>query len=88
VSVTTQMTVDTGSTSFSLLIPAISLNAASDRQTFTTEAIVTTHTGPNSVPHTGVHETYQFTPLTGEATFVMSVLEPLVGPLTKAANRG
>src|SRR5215813_9822853 len=60
VSVTTRLTVDTGSTSFSVLIPAISLTNASDHQKFSTEAIVTTHSGPNSVPSTGVHETYQF----------------------------
>src|SRR3954451_20609534 len=43
VSVTTQISVDTGSASFSVLIPAISLKAISDHQTFTTEAIVTSH---------------------------------------------
>src|ERR1039457_5449258 len=62
VSVTTQMTVDTGSTSFSVLIPASSLTAASDHRTLATEAIVTSHSGPNSVPSTGVHEKYQFIP--------------------------
>jgi hypothetical protein len=86
VTVTTQLTVDTGSTSFSVLIPAISLTATSDHKTFATEAIVTSHTGPNSVPSTGVHERYQFIPLQGEATFVMSLLEPVVGALTKAAK--
>jgi len=86
VTVTTQLTVDTGSTSFSVLIPAISLTATSDHTTFATEAIVTSHTGPNSVPSTGVHERYQFIPLQGEATFVLSLLEPVVGALTKAAK--
>src|SRR5215467_10262300 len=60
VSVTTQMTVDTGSTSFSVLIPAISLNGVADHKTISTEAIITHHTGPNSVPITGIHETYKF----------------------------
>jgi hypothetical protein len=86
VTVTTQLTVDTGSTSFSVLIPAISLTATSDHKTFATEAIVTSHTGPNSVPSTGVHERYQFIPLQGEATFVLSLLEPVAGALTKAAK--
>jgi len=72
VSVTTHMTVDTGSTSFSVLIPAISLSSASDRKAFSTEAIVTAHTGPNSVPSTGVHETYQFIPLKGEADHIVA----------------
>jgi len=83
VSVTTQMTIDTGSTSFSVLIPAITLKSNTDRQTFATEAIVTHHTGPNSVPSTGTHETYQFTPMKGEADFAIVALEP-IGGVTKA----
>lgn len=84
VSVTTQVTVDTGSTSFSILIPAISLTSISDQKTFATQAIITTHSGPNSVPSTGVHETYQFIPLSGEASFVLSVLEPVTEAVAKA----
>src|SRR5207237_9954763 len=84
VSVTTNITVDTGSTSFSVLIPAISLSSVSDHKTFATEAIVTSHSGPNSVPSTGVHETYQFIPLSGEATFVVSLLEPVTEAVAKA----
>jgi hypothetical protein len=72
VSVTTQVSVDTGSTSFSVLIPSVSLSAVSDHKTLATEAIVTSHSGPNSVPATGVHETYQFVALKGEANFVTS----------------
>ena len=87
VSVTTHITVDTGSTSFSVLIPAISLAAVSDHKEFTTEAIVTSHSGPISVPLTGVHERYQFIPMKGQATFVLSLLEPVMGALTKAANK-
>jgi len=86
VTVTTQITVDTGSTSFSVLIPAISLTAVSDHKAFTTEAIVTSHSGPISVPSAGVHEAYQFIPLKGEATFVLSLLEPVMGALAKAAK--
>jgi len=86
VTVTTQLTIDAGSTSFSVLIPAISLAAVGDHKTFVTEAIVTTHTGPNSVPSTGVHERYQFIPLKGEANFVLALLEPVMGALAKAAK--
>ena len=86
VTVTTQLTVDTGSTSFSVLIPAISLGAISEHKTFTTEAIITQHTGPNSVPATGVHETYKFIPLKGEASFVLALLEPVMGALAQAAK--
>jgi hypothetical protein len=75
VSVTTQMTVDTGSTSFSVLIPAITLKTRSDRQAFATEGIVTHHTGPISVPPTGVHETYQYIPMKGEASYVVAAAE-------------
>ena len=78
VTVTTQMTVDTGSTSLSLLIPAITLNAISDQQNFTTEAIVTTHSGPNSVPANGVHEKYHFVHLQGEANFIFALVEPVL----------
>src|SRR5450432_394648 len=59
VSVTTHVTIDTGSTSFSVLIPAITLTSISNQQAFSTEAIVTAHSGPIAVPFTGVHETYQ-----------------------------
>jgi hypothetical protein len=77
VSVTTQITVDTGSTSFSILIPAVTLTSASDHQTIATEAIITHHTGPNSVPATGVHETYTFIPMKGEASFILALAEPV-----------
>jgi len=83
VTVTTQITIDTGSTSFSVLIPAITLTATSDQKAFSTEAIVTSHSGPNSVPSTGVHETYQFIPLKGEASIVLSLLEPVMGTVAK-----
>jgi hypothetical protein len=69
--------VDTGSTSFSILIPAVTLTSASDHQTIATEAIITHHTGPNSVPATGVHETYTFIPMKGEASFILALAEPV-----------
>jgi hypothetical protein len=84
VSVTTQMTVDTGSTSFSVLIPAVTLTSISDHKAFSTEAIITHHTGPNSVPLKGVHETYKFIPLSGVASFVFALVEPLLGSAAKA----
>ncbi|HEX5481314.1 MAG TPA: hypothetical protein VFZ08_01655 [Terriglobia bacterium] len=84
VSVTTQITIDTGSTTFSILIPAITLTSTSDHAKFATEAIVTSHSGPNSAPQTGVHERYQFIPLSGEATFVFFLAEPLAEALRKA----
>ena len=78
VTVTTQITIDTGSTSFSVLIPAITLTSISDNKSFATEAIITSHSGPNSVPATSVHETYHFIPMKGHADFVVALLEPLM----------
>jgi hypothetical protein len=72
VSVTTHMTIDTGSTSFSVLIPAITLSSESDHKAFTTEAIVTSHSGPIPVLSDGVHEEYTFIPLKGNASFVVT----------------
>jgi hypothetical protein len=86
VTVTTAVSVDTGSTSFSILVPAISLKAISDHQTFATEAITTSHSGPNSVPSTGVLETYQFIPMTGDASIVLSAVEPVVKALAATAH--
>jgi hypothetical protein len=79
VTVTTRMTVDTGSTSFSVLIPAITLKSPSDQEAFTTDAIVTNHTGPNSVPQTGPHETYTFIPMKGEASHIVFLAQPTTG---------
>jgi hypothetical protein len=39
----------------------------------------------NSVPITGVHETYQFIPLSGEASFVLALVGPVLGATAKAA---
>lgn len=86
VSVTTQMTIDTGSTSFSILIPAITLPAANSSQPFTTEAIVTHHTGPNSTPATGVHETYQFIPMNGKASFAFDVFQTILAGAPKVGK--
>jgi hypothetical protein len=86
VSVTTQITVDTGSTSFSVLIPAITLTGIGDQEKFQTEAIITSHSGPNSFPPTGVHEKYQFVNLNGTASFVLSLLAPLTESLEKVAT--
>ena len=81
VTVTTFITIDAGSTSFSVLIPAITLASIGDQKSFSTEAIVTSHTGPISIPPTGVHERYQFIPLEGTASFVLSLFEPLFAAL-------
>ena len=78
VTVTTHISIDTGSTSFSVLIPAISLNGFGDHEAFATEAIITTHSGPISIPATGVHEKYQFVPLKGEASFVFTLIQTLM----------
>jgi len=33
-----------------------------------------------------VHETYQFVPMKGQASFVLSLLEPVAGALAKTAT--
>jgi hypothetical protein len=86
VTVTTRLTIDTGSTSFTVLIPAISLSDIADHQTLATEAIVTNHTGPNSFPFTGVHEMYQFIPLNGTASFVLTLFQLVQEGVAKVAK--
>lgn len=81
ITVTTHLTIDTGSTSFSVLIPAITLASTTDQGSFSTDAIVTAHTGPNSIPPTGVHERYQFIPLQGTASFVLTLFQPMFAGL-------
>jgi hypothetical protein len=34
-----------------------------------------------------VHEKYEFIPLKGEASFVLALLEPVMGALAKAASK-
>jgi hypothetical protein len=85
ITVTTNVTVDSGSTSFTVLIPSIGLSSVSDQETFATEAVVTFHSGPLSGPQAGVHETYRFMPMNGEAQFLLFFFEPVVTALSKAA---
>jgi len=86
VTVTTNITIDTGATSFSVLIPAITLKSITDQETFASEAVVTTHSGPNSFPLTGVHEKYQFIPLQGTASLVLTLFEPLLAALSEISK--
>jgi hypothetical protein len=81
VTVTTEISIDTGSTSFSVLIPSIGLKNASDHEAFNTEAIIATHSGPLSLPSTGPHEKYHFVPLKGEASFIFTLIESVLAPL-------
>jgi hypothetical protein len=67
VTVTTHMTIDTGGTEFSVLLPLIELAEIGKPQNFSTDGIITNFKGPDSFPATGVRETYQFIPMTGTA---------------------
>jgi hypothetical protein len=67
VTVTTFMTIDTGGTEFSVLLPVMELADATKTQAFNTDGIVTHFKGPDSFPATGVRETYDFIPMTGTA---------------------
>jgi hypothetical protein len=87
ITVTTEATPDSGSTSFSVLIPAITLTAVSDHQKFATEAILTSHSGPISIPPTGVHEKYQFVALKGDASFVFALIQSALAGPAKAPSK-
>jgi hypothetical protein len=76
VTVTTHMTIDTGGTEFSVLLPVIELADASKQQAFQTDGIVTHFKGPDSFPATGARETYDFIPMTGNARSVVFLLAP------------
>ena len=60
VTVTVKLTVDAGSTSFSVLIPAITLADTQAEETFKTVGVLTVHrTAPLVLPPTGARETYE-----------------------------
>jgi hypothetical protein len=73
VSVTTFMTIDTGATEFSVLLPFIELADATKTQAFSTDGVITAFKGPDSFPLTGVRETYNFIPMTGTARSVKTI---------------
>jgi hypothetical protein len=75
VTVTTHMTIDTGGTEFSVLLPVIELANATQTQTFSTDGIITHFKGPDSFPATGVRETYNFIPMKGTARFILTVFK-------------
>ncbi|HEU5002405.1 MAG TPA: hypothetical protein VFW71_06460 [Actinomycetota bacterium] len=72
VTVSIQMTVDSGNTVFSVLIPAVNLGS-SEQVPIHTEGITTVHRF-SIVPifNHGQTELYSVTPLSGEARFVLS----------------
>jgi hypothetical protein len=83
VTVTTHMTIDTGGTEFSVLLPVIELPGPTATQNFNTDGIDTHFKGPDSFPATGVRETYNFIPMTGTARFQRIV--PLTAAVGKAS---
>jgi len=74
VSVTLQLTVDTGSTSYSVLIPAINLPDTHAHQKFHTAGIKTVHKTFLSPPPKSLIESYHVDKLEGTA---QSVIVPL-----------
>jgi hypothetical protein len=78
VSVSTRISIDTGSTSFSFLLPAIELADNTQSQHFKTAGITTAHKGPDSFPRTGVLETYEVIHMHGTASAVMVPLDTTV----------
>ncbi len=86
VTVTTHMTIDTGGTEFSVLLPVIELADATKTQNFSTDGIATYFKGPDSFPLTGVRETYEFIPMTGVARFHRIIpLSAAAGAVAKAS---
>lgn len=74
VSVTTRLTIDAGSTSFSFLIPIIALADRHAEQKFETAGIRTEHKTALVLPPTGLREIYEVYEMEGVAR---SVIVPL-----------
>jgi hypothetical protein len=75
VSVTLHMTIDTGSTTLSLLLPFVNIVQIGPISSVpvTTDAIITTHSGPLGPPlGQGQKEYYTIVPLTGSAQHVLA----------------
>jgi hypothetical protein len=70
VSVTIHVTVDVGSTTFTVLIPSINLAKAGAQERFETAGIKTAHKTPLVQPPTGPRETYEVHQLKGTAQVV------------------
>jgi hypothetical protein len=77
VTVTIQLTVDAGSTTFTLLVPVVNLNTNTDIVQITTEGVTTHHRFSIFPPALhGQIETYAVTQLTGNAEHVVFVVAP------------
>ena len=83
VSVTTRMTIDAGSTTFSFLVPVIVLPDQHAEQKFKTAGIRTEHKTALVEPQTGLREIYEIHEMHGTAR---SVMVPLA--TTQAAGAG
>jgi hypothetical protein len=84
VTVTTFMTIDTGGTEFSVLLPVIELTGPNSAQSFSTDGIITHYKGPDSFPLTGVRERYEFIPMQGTAREIFPFLEKTKFAVSKA----
>ena len=84
VTVTTFMTIDTGGTEFSVLLPVIELTGPNSAQSFSTDGIITHYKGPDSFPLTGVRERYEFIPMQGTAREIFPILEKTTFAVSKA----
>ena len=77
VTVTTHMTMDTGGSEFSVLLPVIQLAGTGKSQAFSTDGISTQFKGPDAHPATGVRETYDFIPMNGTGRFILALVQPV-----------
>lgn len=69
VTVNIRMTIDTGGTDFSVLLPFVVLANPTSTQAISTDGIFTQYKGPDSPP-VGVRDTYEFLPMTGTASHI------------------
>ena len=77
VTVTIMLTVDAGSTTFTLVVPVVNLNNNTDIVAITTEGITTHHRFSIFPPALhGQIETYAVTQLTGNAEHVLFAAQP------------
>ena len=83
VTVTTHTSIDKGGSEFSVLLPVIELPGVGKSQVFSTDGINTQFKGPDSYPATGVRETYDFIPMSGEGRLIMTMFQPV--PVPKAS---
>ncbi len=73
VSVTIRITVDSGSTSYSVMIPIVNFGSTTDHEKFHTFGVRTVHKTSLVLPSTGQRETYHLDKLEGVAEAIQTL---------------